>query len=188
MLAKSAGSLRSVISNPLSGFLFRFLTLYLIWYFSYEFYFQGNSGLDRLIIHSLVVLAGIFLKVLGYSLVEFGDVSAFDHLAIEQSSGVTVGAPCNGLVLFALFAIFIIAYPSKTAHKFWFIPLGILIIHLLNALRVAGLAVLVKMNPDWLGFNHDFTFTVIVYSVVFGLWYWWIKKFSRSTASNGQGS
>ena len=31
--------------------------------------------------------------------------------------------------------------------------------------------------PEWLKFNHDYTFTVLVYAVVFGLWYGWVRWF-----------
>jgi hypothetical protein len=27
--------------------------------------------------------------------------------------------------------------------------------------------------PDWLEFNHDYTFTVLIYGLVFALWYLW---------------
>lgn len=32
--------------------------------------------------------------------------------------------------------------------------------------------------PQYLNFNHTYTFTFIAYSVVFGLWILWVNKFS----------
>jgi hypothetical protein len=43
---------------------------------------------------------------------------------------------------------------------------------------VAALAIIVDINPEWLDFNHDYTFTILVYAAVFALWYLWIEKFS----------
>jgi hypothetical protein len=36
----------------------------------------------------------------------------------------------------------------------------------------------VHWNENWLSFNHDYTFTLIVYSFVFLLWWIWVNKFS----------
>jgi exosortase/archaeosortase family protein len=56
--------------------------------------------------------------------------------------------------------------------------MGLIIIHFLNVARVVGLALIVHYNEAWLSFNHDYTFTLVVYGVVFGLWWFWINKFS----------
>ena len=53
-----------------------------------------------------------------------------------------------------------------------------LIIHLINAIRIVALAIIVDVNPDWLYFNHNYTFNIIVYSFVFILWYIWAKKYA----------
>ena len=34
------------------------------------------------------------------------------------------------------------------------------------------------VDPELLDFNHDYTFTIIVYAFVFMLWYIWIQRFS----------
>jgi exosortase/archaeosortase family protein len=56
--------------------------------------------------------------------------------------------------------------------------LGIIIIHFVNVLRITALAIIVKVNPDWLYFNHNYTFTIVVYSFVFLLWWIWAKKYA----------
>jgi exosortase/archaeosortase family protein len=60
----------------------------------------------------------------------------------------------------------------------WFVPLGALSVFYLNVLRIVGLAVIMKINESWLAFNHDYTFTILVYLYVFLLWMLWVKKFS----------
>jgi len=47
-----------------------------------------------------------------------------------------------------------------------------------NALRVAVLCIVVSINYEWLNFNHDYTFYVIVYGWVFLLWFVWVKRFA----------
>ena len=39
--------------------------------------------------------------------------------------------------------------------------------------RVIVLARRQATSPEWLKFNHDYTFTVFIYGLVFALWYLW---------------
>ncbi len=106
------------------------------------------------------------------------DVAFRQHVGIEGFKGVTVGAPCDGVVLYALFIFFVVAFPGPLKHKFWYVPLGAFSIFYLNVLRVAALAIIMSINEDWLAFNHDYTFTVVVYAYVFALWVIWVRRFS----------
>jgi len=55
--------------------------------------------------------------------------------------------------------------------------MGIVLIFALNVLRVVGLAIVQKnVSEKWLEFNHTYTFTIIVYAFIFGLWLIWVNK------------
>ena len=69
------------------------------------------------------------------------------------------------------------------AQKLGFIPLGILILHGANIGRVVVLARIQATSPEWLEFNHDYTFTVLIYGLVFALWYLWTVWGRPSTPS-----
>ena len=101
-----------------------------------------------------------------------------NRVGVSGTPGVEIGAPCDGLSLFALFAIFIAFFPGPLKRKLWYIPIGVLFLHFVNIFRVISLAVIQSKFPDWLSFNHDYTFTVLVYGVVFGLWYVWATYFA----------
>jgi exosortase family protein XrtF len=166
--------------NPVLRFLLLGTLAYLAWYIAYEFWLKPNSVLDEWVIQRIVNGTRFVLNILGYTLLEPLQTTGFENrVGIHGSSGVIVGAPCDGLVLFALFTAFIIAYPGPWKHKAWFIPLGIIGIHCINVGRVAALAIIVNINPDWLAFNHDYTFTILVYSFVFLLWYIWVQRFAH---------
>ncbi|MDZ4824539.1 MAG: archaeosortase/exosortase family protein [Flavobacteriales bacterium] len=134
--------------------------------------------MDKYVAHSLVSLAEFQLRTLGFDVAEFGDPVFRNQVGIEGSVGIVIGAPCDGIVLFALFTFFIVAFPGAWKHKLWFIPAGIAALHIINSLRVATLAWLFWYKPEWLDFNHDYTFTILVYAFVFCLWYVWVRKFS----------
>ena len=165
------------LKNPVFRFLGFGALLYVVWYALYEFYIRPKTSVDASVIALIVDHSRWLLETLGYSLALQSPDSPANAVAIVDSPGVTVGAPCDGMALFGLFAVFIAAYPGKWLHKVWFIPSGIVVIHGVNVVRVVALAIIMKRNPDWLAFNHDYTFTLLVYSVVFGLWYIWVQRF-----------
>ncbi|MCC6600665.1 MAG: archaeosortase/exosortase family protein [Crocinitomicaceae bacterium] len=171
--------IKRLFENPFARFLILSTAFYLVWHFTYEFYLRENTIIDEAVIDSLVSISQGILHFLGYELTTYHDVVWKNHIGIIGTNGVTVGASCDGIVLFALFIVFVLSFPGPWKHRLWFIPSGLLVIHLLNALRVSALVLIVYWNEAWLSFNHDYTFTIIVYSVVFALWWVWISKFSN---------
>ncbi len=169
-----------ILKNPFLRFLFFSISLYLMWNVFYEFYLRTQTNFDKIVIDTLVRWAEVTLQILGYSTTDSSaaDVVFREHIGIAGSKGVTIGAPCDGVVLYVLFIFFVVAFPGPLKHKAWFIPVGALSVFYLNVLRIVGLAVIMKINESWLAFNHDYTFTIVVYAYVFLLWMLWVKRFS----------
>lgn len=157
-----------------ASFILKGLILYLIWFIVYDNWLLKGGYVDQLLIHHLVKSTEFVLNILGYTTFQYADA-----VGVDGTHGVLIGAPCNGLELFALFSGFIILFPGKKSYKLFFVPIGILIIHILNIFRLAGLALVVVYSPNNLEFNHKYTFTVIVYAFIFALWMIWINTFSQ---------
>ncbi len=173
---------RMAARDPLLRFLLVAGGLYGAWYLLYAFLLQPWGVLDHAVIDSLITWAGTILHMLGYTLIP-EPVNA-DHIrtiGVEGGHLLWIGDPCNGVGLFAVFLIFLMAYGGPWKHKLWFGALGILSIHLINAMRVAALCIVVSINYEWLNFNHDYTFYVIVCGWVCFLWYVWVKRFANRT-------
>lgn len=169
------------LKNPVIRFLVIAFGLYLLWYGVYELYLSPYTSADRYMSITLVYVAKWLLMLFGYSTVADYDQSEVTiKLAESDLNGVWVGDACNGFILFALFAIFVVAYPGPLKKKLWFIPAGILGIHLINAIRVAILTIIAEKSPESLTFNHNYTFTILVYAFVFWLWYLWSSKLSKT--------
>ena len=101
---------------------------------------------------------------------------------MNGQAAVVVGPPCNGLILYALFGGFVVAFPGPWQRKLWYIPLGIAIIWGLNVLRVAALAINHHYAHASVDFNHHYTFTFVVYAFIFGLWMLWAQRLARPAA------
>ncbi|WKZ66652.1 MAG: archaeosortase/exosortase family protein [Flavobacteriales bacterium] len=165
-------------NDPLTRFLVVGIGLYLGWLLLFHQVIHPWGWLDRTVINGLVALASLLLTALGYELLPEPRVDLERYIGVQGGTHLWIGDPCNGIPLFAVFTIFIIAFPGPWRHKAWFIPAGILLIHLLNAIRVAALCIVVTFGYEWLNFNHDYTFYVVVYGAVFLLWYVWVKRYS----------
>ncbi|WP_114783166.1 exosortase X [Botryobacter ruber] len=151
-------------------FIVSALGMYLAWFILYGFWL---SNFDTWLTVKLAETSAVFLRITGYAA-----EANKSNLIIDGYNLVHVDTPCNGMELMALFAGFIIAFPGPVLKKLIFIPIGIFLINFLNILRIAGLALNAFYSYETLEFNHKYTFTIIVYAFIFGLWMLWVKKYS----------
>lgn len=151
-------------------FLLYALGLCLCWFLIYDFWLSDiDNWLTLKVVHATVFTINMF----GYNAMA-KDVM----IQIDGEDVVFVYHACNGMVLMALFAGFIIAFPGPPTKKLLYIPLGILLINLLNILRVTALALNAHHFSHTLDFNHKYTFTIVVYAAIFALWMFWVKRYS----------
>ncbi len=159
-------------------FLLKMAALYTAWTGVYMLILKPDKTLDQAIIHNLIKASEYLLNIFGYKTFTTDKI-----VGIENTSGLIISAVCDGLDLFVLFSIFILAFPIDTLqtkfkilYKLGFILFGIFIIHALNILRIISLAVIELKSPSSLEFNHSYTFTLIMYVVIFLMWMYWVKK------------
>ncbi|HQQ95523.1 MAG TPA: archaeosortase/exosortase family protein [Bacteroidia bacterium] len=168
--------------NAFALFLIKACALYLVLFLLHQFVVRRYTYYDQKFISLILNHAEALLRFLGFATFKVLQDRDMQVMGIDGSNGVWVGSNCNAISLFSLFSVFVLAYPGAWRHKAWFIPLGILAIHLINVLRVAALAIIAKWDYTWLDFNHTYTFTLLVYGFIFGLWMVWVKRFG--TVSN----
>jgi len=175
------------LKSPEFKFLITFIPLIITWYFTYHYLYK----IDDLLNFDSDLLTG-FSKILSsqsnfiLSIFNFqtsieihGDMVVAKIIDYPYSHGVWIGEPCNGIKVFGLFAIFILSFKGHLIKKLIFIPIGILIIHFLNIIRIAILTYISAVNPYILDFNHNITFQLFIYGSMLALWYLWIIKFSN---------
>ena len=173
----------AVASSPLPTrslrrFLLLAVGLYLVWFFGYEQWLRADERLDTALSVNIAQVTTATLQLLGFPASVAADNPQL--ILMQQKMAVFVGNPCNGLVLYALFAGFVLAYPGPGRRKLWFIPVGILGIYLLNVVRVAALALNHFYAHQSVDFNHHYTFTFVVYGCIFLLWMLWARWGQRA--------
>jgi len=180
--------LKKYWDDPLYRFLTKAVLLYISWYVLYDLWLHPMQKLDLWVIGNLELLSTHVLSILGYTTIEASSVPNIRTIGIDGTHGLWIGDPCNGLTLFALFSGFIIAFPGPLKSKLWYLPIGLITIHIINTIRIVALALIIYYfpDPDVLDFNHTYTFTLFVYSWVFLLWYIWAVKFSGINAKQAE--
>ncbi|BDS09471.1 archaeosortase/exosortase family protein [Aureispira anguillae] len=165
--------------NPvLATFLTRMMVLYALWEVCFHIIWAFPNLMAGYRAFSLFIIKGILqhtawvLELLGYSTeMELGE----RIIKIVGTTGVSVGEPCIGFGVMAIFFALIISYPGLLRKKIWFLPLGLSLIYTMNIIRIAVLAIMVKIDPTIWELNHKFIFKIIIYSVILLLWRQWMK-------------
>ncbi len=170
--------------NKFLRFLVISSSLYLLLYLFYQFFIKRYTFIDEGFIRIIIGSVDPILHLFGFKTFKILRDTDFQAIGIDGSLGVWVGGGCNAITLFFLFAVFIFAYPGSQKNKWWFILFGVVTIHFLNILRVVALAIIKFKKPEWLDFNHTYTFTFIVYGYIFLLWIWWVNKFANAENKN----
>lgn len=168
----------------LYSFIIRLIALYVLWEVSFHIIWQSPyltinyRYFSLFIIEKMLNHTAWILDILYF----FTEINVEERLIkIVDTVGVTIGEPCIGLGVMAVFSALIIAYPSHHKKKIWFIPLGLLLIYITNIIRISLLAIIVKTDPTIWELNHKFIFKFIIYSIVFLLWKQWIQYAKTSS-------
>jgi exosortase family protein XrtF len=162
-------------TKQLTRFLIVAVVLYLAWFLLYEIWLGPLGEPDQYLTRHTAHTAAMFMQFMGFD-IHISHASHMSILSLGSQQLLGVAHECNALVLFVLFSGFIIAFPGRFLHKAAYILAGSVLIWFINVWRVAMLTLIQIHSPSALDFNHKYTFTILVYGFIFGLWMLWVKK------------
>jgi exosortase family protein XrtF len=168
----------SVGRDALVRFLLIAVALFIGWQVLYALVIHPWGVLDHWLIDRLAQHAGWILTAFGYTLLPDLDIDTNRYLGVQGGTTLWIGDRCDGLSVMVVFMLFIAAFPGPWKHKPWFMLAGTLVIHVVNAVRVAALCVVATVDYELFNFQHDYTFQVVVYGCVVLLWFLWVKRFA----------
>ena len=172
--------------KPVLKVLLLFIIFYVVMVLGYQLYLNGyeNSGLDP--ISTWVAEQTLFVQeALGYPtlLVPGKPVEETTWFYVSEKYVSRMVEGCNVISVMILFLAFILAF-FKGAKTFVFAAVGILVLHVMNVLRIAGLNILLVEFPQYSKIGHDYLFPAIIYGTVVVLWLIWIKYFAIETVAD----
>jgi len=98
-----------------------------------------------------------------------------------NGGSVYISAGCSGFKQFLQWIVLMLFFPGPWKHKLWFIPLGLIITHLVNVFRIDSLVIILDYYPQHWNFTHDYILRPFFYVVMFGLWVFWVEKVTPKT-------
>lgn len=99
-------------------------------------------------------------------------------ILIGMRNALNVYEGCNGINVMIVFVAFIVAFGGAVRKMAWFIPMGLVLIHTFNLVRVVGLYYIAEYRHEYFYYTHKYAFTAFIYIFVLILWWWWIEKIS----------
>lgn len=162
--------------RPSLFFIAKFIGLYLVLNLLYGIYVESFDQADP-------ITSWVSEKSSGFINLFGAETQTYPHeskstivISNEKYNVLSVYEGCNGFNVAIVFLAFLLSFPSYSKKLLWFIPVGIVLIHILNLGRI-GLLYWVTLNqPKYLYFTHKYFFTAILFILVFFLWYIWVTK------------
>lgn len=136
-----------------------------------SFMWKANDVMSQVVFDQSVWLVDNVLRI---------PINTEDRTLLFENTGfITINHGCSGLKQILQFFLLMLVFPGPWKHKSWFLPMGILLVHLTNLFRITGLAVITITVPEYWDFAHDNLFRPFFYVVIFLLWVWWVEKFRK---------
>jgi len=106
------------------------------------------------------------------------DIQLLDNNVLRHANGVAVRIvwSCTGLKQAYIFVCLIAFYAGNIKQKMWYIPLGLLLVYLINIFRIAAITALVESYPAQFELLHEHLFKYLFYVILFGMWVLWEEK------------
>ncbi len=169
--------------KPTILFLAKFIGLYIVGNLLYGWYVTAYHPKPDPVTRWVTQQTASALRTSGWDC-EAHDLpgKATTYIELNNRAVISVFEGCNGLNVMIIFAAFLVAFGPITKSMAWFLPLGLLVIHLTNLGRIGLLFVVSLQLPDQFYFVHKYLFTAIIYVAVFLFWIWWVTKFALKNA------
>ena len=162
--------------KPALRFLGIFVGLYLVLNFLYGWWIERYDVADPATV-LVTKQSSWLLNVMGEETYTKPKLNT-RTISIYKGSRIVVNVfeGCNGINVAIVFISFMLAFGGDRKKIIWFIPLGLVLIHFANLLRVSGLFLVAEYFEQYFYYVHKYAFTASIYVMVFLLWWIWIEK------------
>lgn len=123
------------------------------------------------------------------SLVNDHVVMRGDHVVgFPNGHGSSIIWSCSGLKQLFIWLCLMLTVRGGWKHKLWFIPLGAIVCHGFNILRIALITLFLENHPDWFTILHDYIFKYLFYGLMFLMWVWFVEGIRGDQRQSAQKS
>lgn len=163
-------------------FMLTFLTVYIVFSFSYKLYLDLSDGVKYYPDYLTNVVAKQSMELLRVAGYDAYVVPHPDELSLKVIINgkylARVIEGCNSVSVIILFISFVIAFSGRPKTTFFYILTGSVLIYVVNLIRVVLLSIGLLHYPWRREVLHTVIFPAIIYGTVFILWMFWVNRFS----------
>jgi exosortase/archaeosortase family protein len=166
--------------------VFIFCLITIIVHFSYRFW---AINLDYKPITSIIIAVQTFLaeQVISSSIWFLEEILKVnvshinDRIYLDNNGWVGVGIGCSAFKPMLQFVILMFFFPGPFIRKLWFVPSGLVLIHITNNFRIISLSLIThnSCSQEFWDFSHDYILRPLFYAVIFTLWVLWVEIISK---------
>ncbi|WP_298902406.1 exosortase family protein XrtF [uncultured Psychroserpens sp.] len=164
-------------------FILTFLSVYFVLTLAYKYYLDFSDGskyYPDYMTNLVAQQSESLLNTFGYETVLKPHENELSMKLIVRGKFVArVVEGCNSISVVIMFISFIIAFAGTFKSTFIYILAGSALIYSVNLFRIAILSIGLYNYPWREDFLHHVIFPLIIYGMVFLLWMFWVKRFSK---------
>lgn len=138
-----------------------------------NFLWGGWHWFNDMIGNTLATCSATLMKLVGYELVHYKRI-----VTLEGTRGIYIADLCLGVAPMVIYTGFILSYGDNRKDKLWFVPLGLLVIFIINVLRVTALALIQYHYNSLFKFAHEYLYVTVTYGFIFLMVMWWMNKWA----------
>lgn len=164
--------------KPVLKILARFIGIYLVLLAFYQLYLNYAAGDLDPVSKYVAAQSAMVQDFFGYTTTLVNQPkyeTTWFYVNGEYISRMVEG--CNAISVMILFLAFVFAF-YEGKKTFVFAAIGLLVLHMMNVLRIAGLNYVIVEHNQYKKIGHDYFFPAIIYGTVVILWLVWIKFFA----------
>lgn len=163
--------------KPALFFLLRFLGVYFLGNILYGVYIESFDERPDTMTYITAAQTSVLINLSGQKTsIRENTQGPTVFLDTPDRVVLNVFEGCNGVNVMIVFVAFMVAFGGPVKKIVWFIPAGILTIHLFNLGRMVLLFFTALYYRQIFYYVHKYFFTAILYAIVFGLWAIWVLK------------
>ena len=143
------------------------------WSASSNFHLFGWQVLSSSMFDAMAKVVYIQSKWILHFFIPFQSTDSSNMFIFTNNFSFYVNGSCSGFKPLLQFTILMLLFPGQWKHKLWYIPLGLIIVHITNLIRIVSLGLIMHYNPDSWHFAHRYPLRIMFYVVIFLLWIVW---------------
>lgn len=137
--------------------------------------FMAFRNMEAFLAHQVFLPSAWIME----NILHYTTTAADNTIYLENNSYVAVVGSCSGLKQFYQWTVLMILFPGPWKKKLWYIPLGIVTIHVVNILRIVILCVVSVHWPQQWDLIHEWVLRPFFYVVIFGMWVLWVERMRK---------